>query len=652
MRHQHTFSRKLVTASLTVGLILGSFPQGAYPQVLDDNNPNMSLKTQVDVPNGDTNRITLDYARENIRNVLRELSWVSGFNLVMDESVEGDISVSLNNVTINQALQSVARLGNIEIIPQSGNIYLAIASKEAQSKGLSRQLSKVIRLDYTSARRVAGILNSSVFAQQGAGGAGGALAAVTGGGGAGGQNLQKARPDNRSNSIVVVGTAQDIKVAEEVIQKLDKPRHRKTFYLSHANALDVATLIAGGVFNDGNAILDVGEDEGGGGGGGGGGGAGGAQGGQEEAQASKFFVESETIAEGAGVNNLSGSTGGDTGGSASGSLSQSITLRGTVKTTETAKVLPEGPIVIPDTRTNSVTIMGTAEQIALVEQMIPTLDARLPQVSIEVSLIEVSEAGRNSLSNQVGIADGKLQLGFNNQALPTIDPPPNLGNVGLIGLPTVNGQNQALAGVGFSTSPLTTRGNFLVQLEALIRNNQAKILANPTVVAMHDTESVISLVQEVIRRTTVTIEGTTGTVTNEIELGDAGIVLDILPKVGEDGTINMRIRPSVTSVLQTTQDGGGNTVTLLSKRDLLTQNVRIRDNETLVLGGIINESENRTHQKIPLLGELPIIGALMRSSVRNTNRTELVILMTPHILNTTTTTPVSYTEAIVPGGNY
>jgi len=168
-------------------------------------------------------------------------------------------------------------------------------------------------------------------------------------------------------------------------------------------------------------------------------------------------------------------------------------------------------------------------------------------------------------------------------------------------------------------------------------------LANPTVVATHDTESIISIVDEIVRRIVVTVDEN-GFATETPEFGEVGVVLDILPKVGEDNTVTMRLRPSVTSIRQVTEDLAGNTVTLLRRRDLLTQAVRVKDGETLVIGGLIQEEDSVIDRRLPGLGNLPIVGAMFRASTSRPKRSELMVLITPHILNNTRITPVSYTE--------
>jgi type II secretory pathway component GspD/PulD (secretin) len=338
--------------------------------------------------------------------------------------------------------------------------------------------------------------------------------------------------------------------------------------------------------------------------------------------------------------------GGSSGSGATAGLSSAVTLRGVVKASDTANISPNGPLIIPDSRQNAITIMGTAEQIALAESFIPTLDAQVPQVAIEASLIEITDDDNKNLAMRWGISDGQMQSGFNN--IPLTGTQNSSGatvpaGTGLVGMQTVDATDTnsfARSGIIFTTNPLSRETDYLVQLRSLMSKNKAKILANPTVVAAHDTESIISIVDEIVRRVTTQIDPS-GFSTQTVEIGEAGIVMDILPKIGEDGTISMRLRPSVTSVLTQTRDTQGNLITLLSRRDLLTQNVRVKDGQTLIIGGLIQQRETSRVDKLPVGGDLPIVGAMFRASQGTNRRSELVLLITPHIINNTKITPVN-----------
>ena len=624
-------------SSMGVLPLLGNHP--AYGAV--------SMYENITVPNG-SKAITIQVSDAPVRDVLRALAKEGGLNLMLDESVMGTITLDLKKTPLNEALTAIASLSNLTIIPQSQNLFLVLHRDRAQSVGLNRPLTHIIPIQFGNASQMAALLNSSLLAdpaQQGSGsaaasGSGGNTSGNSSGSSQGGTQL-KVQADPRTNSIMVIGTARDIQLADAAVKSLDRPRESKIFYLSHANAVDVATQLVSSIFNDGTQGLLI-SGAGGSSGGASSGGRSSSSGGSGlQTQASTLRVNTEAISEGSGINNI---TSG--GGDGSSSFSSDVLLRGIVKSSSTIQVSPLGAIVLPDTRLNSLTILGTAEQIAQAEALIPVLDAEPPQVSIDVSLVEISEQGVKQLSTNVGLADGRLQFGFNNEALSGIRSQSAIttpAGTGIIGLPTndpADASNKARSGLLFSSRPLVTGNDYLFQVNALINNRRAKVLANPTIVATHDTEAIVSIVDQIVRRVNVTVAGLAGTTTITTELGEAGSVLDILPKIGEDGTVTMRIRPSITSIRDIQEDSNGNQVTLLTKRDLLAQAVRVKDGQTLIMGGLVKENSTLTKDKYPLLGDLPIVGAMFRASASSTNRSELVLMMTPHILNPLNQTPV------------
>ncbi len=612
----------LVMVSLSV-MLTGSLMAPVIPTSYALEGEEYSLTDSISVPGG-AKQVNIDASNENVRAVLHTLSDRAGFNLMMDDSVNGNISLELHNVSVNEALKAVTSLANLELVKKNGNIYLVVSKEVAKEKGMDRAFSKVVKVRYSNANRIAAILNQTIFSPP----TGQQQQQV---------NDQKVRADSRTNNLILAGTPAEIQLAEKAIADLDQPRQSKTFFLSNANALDFAAMLSATLFNDGNANLQLGSS----GASSSSSSSGNGMIGGVPNSPSQMRVEQEKVQEGSGINTF----GGSSGSAAVSGLGQSITLRGTVKETSSISVSPEGPIVIPDTRTNSVTIMGTVEQIALAESLLPVYDAQLPQVSIEASLVEISEIGRRDLGGAWGIGQGHLQFGFNNQARAYNGNDPNTGN-SLIGINTVDSANNSFGSAGFSTNPRTDSKQFTMQIRNLLQERKAKMISNATIVAAHDTESVINITDEVIRKVNVTIEGTSGLTTQEIELGEVGVVLDILPKIGEDGTVTMRLRPSVSTVLNQTTDALGNAVTLLKKRDLLTQAARLQDGETLVIGGLVQEGDNDAKYKMPGLGDLPILGALNRASVRNKNRTELVLMVTPHIMSKTNLVPVNFTQPI------
>jgi type II secretory pathway component GspD/PulD (secretin) len=173
---------------------------------------------------------------------------------------------------------------------------------------------------------------------------------------------------------------------------------------------------------------------------------------------------------------------------------------------------------------------------------------------------------------------------------------------------------------------------FGINVNLLLQTNKAKIIANPSVVVVDNTEALITIATEVIHKVTSTIS--LGVVSTNVELTKAGIFLDVLPKVTEDGFITMRLRPSVTAPTGPVQRFASDTVliTTLSYRDVLSQQVRVKDGQTLVLGGLFSENEAANLAKVPYLAEAPLLGAFFRNTLKGRHRTELMLLLTPKIV--------------------
>ena len=587
---------------------------------------------------------------EDVRLVLLRLAQRSGINLVLDPAMEGFVSISLSGVTVNEAIKAIAMMNHLDIVAKPGDIYLLVPQDQAVAKGLSRRSVAIIPLKHANAARLARLLNRTVFSdplqQQGGG-----LTQAAGATGGQQDPQQAVRADMRTNSLVASGTDAQIATARRLAQSLDQPREMRTYQLSYANALDAALQLSSSVFNDGvNPMMPLMGGGGGGGGGGQGGGTGGGGGGQgqmqQDAQPSPLRVTQEKVEEGVGINLLSSGGGSSSGGESSGGSSGSsdsgssgggqgsiigsgVAIRNIVKESTFFNINPDGPMVIPDTRQNTLTIFATASQLADAERLLPMIDARPPQVSIEASLVELSQTAAKELGSSFAAQGGKTIWSFNN--------------LGALGNTLLNGGNASAGLAGLISDNINPESLFAFRLQALMRQGKARNLANPTVVATHDSETLISIVDEIRRGdgfNTQSFTAAGGGFASTVPLiGQAGIVLDIVPKIGEDGYVTLRIRPSISSVYDT-QQTGTSIVQLLRRRDLLAQAVRVKDGETLMLGGLVDNRDTQLVSKLPGLGDLPIVGAMLRSQTTNRNRSELVMLVTPHILNTAEPTPI------------
>ena len=191
---------------------------------------------------------------------------------------------------------------------------------------------------------------------------------------------------------------------------------------------------------------------------------------------------------------------------------------------------------------------------------------------------------------------------------------------------------------------------FLSLLQAQISSGNAKILTDPTLVIQEGETAKLNLGQEVITNQTVQSQssGGTTTVTVSTEKGTVGLTLQIeVNRIDDNGFVTMNVNPSVTlpgpsSTIGATNLTGSVVISLLSRRDLVSGQVRLRDGQTLILSGIIQDQDRTTIRKVPILGDIPIIGALFRSTSRQNQRQEVIALVTPQVLDDSANSPFGY----------
>ena len=184
--------------------------------------------------------------------------------------------------------------------------------------------------------------------------------------------------------------------------------------------------------------------------------------------------------------------------------------------------------------------------------------------------------------------------------------------------------------------------NISLAINYLIRNSKGRVVANPKILITNGETSTIDITQDYIESTeteqTAYTGGTLATRTYNIG-SDAGIQVEITPFISPDGYVTLNITPEYATILrqETATDAAGEYIaaTLLSRRNLDLKNVRIKDGETLVIAGLINEEEQKVIGKVPVLGDIPGIGALFRSTNSTKTKNEMVIMITPKIVTDT-----------------
>jgi type IV pilus assembly protein PilQ len=187
---------------------------------------------------------------------------------------------------------------------------------------------------------------------------------------------------------------------------------------------------------------------------------------------------------------------------------------------------------------------------------------------------------------------------------------------------------------------------FQAQIDAVIRNKNAKVLTDPTLVVQEGQLANVALVQSVLTGQTVSYEntgtganaGTVAVITPTFEY--VGLTLGInVEGIDDNGFISFVVKPTISAPSGTVNFNSGgivsntNTFTLITKREVSSGLIRVRDGQTLILSGIISETDKVDTQKVPILGDIPFLGVLFRKQLDSTQRSEVVVILTPRIIN-------------------
>jgi type IV pilus assembly protein PilQ len=182
-------------------------------------------------------------------------------------------------------------------------------------------------------------------------------------------------------------------------------------------------------------------------------------------------------------------------------------------------------------------------------------------------------------------------------------------------------------------------------LQAQITSGNGKILTDPTLVIQEGETAGVNLGEEVITNVVTEQQNVGGIIipTQRFEKGNAGLNLDIrVDRIDDNGFVTLFVNPTISAPGQQVPLQGGAIITLLQQRQLRSGLIRLRDAQTLIMSGIIQDSDRTTVRKVPLLGDIPILGALFRSTSRVNARNEVIVMLTPQILDDSGDAPFGY----------
>lgn len=284
-------------------------------------------------------------------------------------------------------------------------------------------------------------------------------------------------------------------------------------------------------------------------------------------------------------------------------------------------LLSERGSVVADDRTNTLVVNDTTDNLDKIRRLVDTLDQPVKQVMVEARVVRATTSFSKELGVKWGILGGVTAGGkgvYTNSS------------TGLLGS-TTNGMNVDLGvttqGVSSVAFGLLGLDNFRLDLElsALQADGFGEVISTPKVLTADKQKATIKTGQEIPYQTT-TSSGGQITVTTEFK--EAVLQLDVTPNITPDGKVQMQLKVTHDSPAGYAQNGE----LILNKNEVNT-NVLINDSETVVLGGVF-EQENTTDQsKVPFFGDLPAVGRLFRKDIKNEDKRELLIFVTPKIVN-------------------
>jgi len=295
-----------------------------------------------------------------------------------------------------------------------------------------------------------------------------------------------------------------------------------------------------------------------------------------------------------------------------------------------AKSSSKGNVTIqPDETLNALVIRAAPSDMADIRDIIDQLDVRRAQVLIEAAIVEISITAGKAVGIQWGAANSDNLVGgvnFDNvgNSLNTLIQAAT-GNAGESAIGLANG----LTLVGGTTDD-EGRVEFAAVIQAINSATNANLLSTPSIMTLDNEEASIIVGQNVPFVTGSQLSGNNDNPFQTVERKDVGLTLMVTPQVSEGDTVRMKIQQE-TSNLTTTAQGINTTDVVTNKREIKTT-VLANDGEIVVLGGLMNEDVDVSETKVPILGDIPWLGALFRSTQKTHVKRTLVVFLQPTII--------------------
>jgi len=569
---------------------------------------------------------TVNFKDTDINEVIKFVADARDMVVVVDPQVKGKVRVvsskTLNDDELYNLFLTVLEINGYSAIESKGILHV-VPSKDARSQPSAvnppapynaQFITEVIQLKNIDAAKLIPILRPLVPQQS-------HMAAYA-----------------NSNAIIISDTAANIERMRQIIEKVDNNAVEKTeiFSLQYASAEDVVTLITnldkqeqadrGAAVPKAmivadtrtNSVIVIGEEM--------------------ARERVRFLVENldepKTQSGNSRVIYLEYAKAVDV----ATVLNKVVQNMSAMSTDKTAK---KAAAVEADEATNALILTADKNIMGELETMVHRLDIKRAQVLVEAIIVELQDVSGRELGVQWLFANDSRGFGSSTSNLgssgglmgnvagaalnstgDTVDTTLNLAAA----LASTPGQ---VFGIGKIQDPGT---DFAVLLNALQSDTEANILSTPSLLTLDNNEASITVGQEVpfvTGRYT-----TTGTTTNPtspfqtIERQDVGITLKVVPHINEGDSLILELEQEVSSLTGTSSSD------LITNQRKINTSVMAQDGETIVLGGLVKDDVQESVQKVPLLGDIPLLGRLFRSNATTLTKTNLLVFIRPTIIRT------------------
>lgn len=332
-------------------------------------------------------------------------------------------------------------------------------------------------------------------------------------------------------------------------------------------------------------------------------------------------------------------SGGGGGTQQTGQESGAGTITGILKT-----VISSFGRIAVDSRTNSLIITDLPERFSQIESLLRDLDKKSPQVIIEAQIVEISSDGLQRLGIEFGGPNGELVrfVGPSRYTDYLVRPGDSPGGKGFFRSGNLTDQGitaGALAIPGaVAISAVDPRSGvtfgalsfseFQVLLRAIVTKTRGRILSRPKIMTINNKAAEIRITaNQAIGVQTAVLGGGSGSTSVERQM--TGLILRVTPQVNGDGFVTMMVEPKMIRVVSSVI---ASATTLDPVTRAVKSMVRVKNGDTIVVGGLIDTREEKTVRKLPLLGWIPILGRLFSSETTQKVNSELAIFLTPTIM--------------------